>query len=197
MGSGITYQATLRQISRPILHKLWKITGETANLAVLDGQDVLYLDVMESSHTFRLVSHMGMRRPVHCTALGKALAAYLAAEEKEHLLSSLSFERFTPHTLTRLARLRKELARVRQRGYALDDEEAVLGSRCVGAPIFEESGKVAAAISVAGPTTRIRRDKIPVFAAAVKEAARAISARLGFSELQDNAMPSLSGGRRN
>jgi DNA-binding IclR family transcriptional regulator len=192
LGSGLTYQASLRKMSRPILQRLWKITGETVNLALLDGQDVLYIDVLESSYTFRLVSQVGMRRPLYCTALGKSLVAYLPAEEKEHVLSSLSFERFTPHTTTRLSQLRNELARVRQRGYALDDEETVLGSRCVSAPILLGNGKVAAAISVAGPVTRISRDKIPAFVAAVQEAARTISARLGFSELQHKAMSSLS-----
>ncbi len=192
LGSGITYQTTLRGISRPVLQNLWETTRETVNLAVLDGQDALYIDVMESPHTFRLVSQIGMRRPVYCTALGKALAAYLPTEEKEHVLSSLSFERFTPHTLTRLAQLRKELATVRRRGYALDNGETVLGSRCVGAPILDENSKVAAAISVAGPITRMSRAKIPVFAAAVKEAARTISARLGFPGLKDNSMSSLS-----
>lgn len=193
LGSGMTYQASLRKISRPELQRLWKMTGETVNLAVLDGQDAFYLDVLESSHTFRLVSQIGMRRPLYCTALGKAMAAYLPWEEKEHVLSSLSFERFTPRTLTRLTQLRKELARVRQRGYALDDEETVLGSRCVAAPILVARDKAAAALSVAGPITRISRDKIPAFAAAVREVARSISARLGFSELPQNAMPPFSG----
>ena len=114
--------------------------------------------------------------------MGKALAAYLPAGEKEHVLSSIRFERFTPHTLTRLPQLRKELEKVRQRGYALDDEEAILGARCVSAPILHDEGKVMAAISVAGPTTRIARDKIRVLAGEVVAAARAISTRLGASE---------------
>jgi len=182
LGSGATYQAALRKISRPVLQQLWKVTNETVNLGILDGHDVYYVDVVQSPHPFRMASPVGSWRPVYCTAMGKALAAYLPAGEKEHVLSSIRFERFTPHTLTRLPQLRKELEKVRQRGYALDDEEAILGARCVSAPILHDEGKVMAAISVAGPTTRIARDKIREFAGEVVAAARAIATRLGASE---------------
>jgi IclR family KDG regulon transcriptional repressor len=183
LGSGISYQTTLRKISRPILQDLWKVTSETVNLGILDGQDVFYLDVVQSPHPFRMASHAGTWRPLYCTSMGKALAAFLPTEEKDHVLSSLRFERFTPHTIIRLSRFRTELERIRQRGYALDDEEATLGARCVGAPVLLEGGKVAAAVSVAGPITRIAREKIPVYARAVVAAARAIARHLGPSEL--------------
>jgi len=181
LGSGATYQATLRKISRPVLQHLWKITNETVNLGILDGQDVYYVDVVQSPHPFRMASPVGSWRPVYCTAMGKALTAFLPSEEKQHLLSSIRFERFTPRTLTQVTQLMRELEKVRQRGYALDDEEATLGARCVSAPILHDNGKVAAAISVAGPITRIAREKIPAFAGEVMAAARSISTRLGAS----------------
>jgi IclR family KDG regulon transcriptional repressor len=184
LGAGLAYHETLRELSRPVIQNIWRITGETVNLAALDGQDVLYLDVLESAHSFRMVSPVGMRRPPNCTALGKAMLAYLPAEPREALVSSLTFERFTPHTLTSAARLKKELAKVRLQGYALDDQETDLGARCVAAPIIDASGKVTAAISVSGPITRINRDRIRSFIAAVKEGARAISSRLGYSEME-------------
>ena len=183
LGSGISYQTTLRKISRPILQDLWKATSETVNLGILDGQDVFYLDVLQSPHPFRMASHAGTWRPLYCTAMGKALTAFLSQQERDHVLSSLRFERFTPRTITGPEKFRKELEKVRLRGYALDDEEATLGARCVGAPVLVERGKVAAAISVAGPTTRIAREKIPAFARVVRAAARAISGHLGSSEL--------------
>jgi IclR family KDG regulon transcriptional repressor len=178
LGSGVSYQATLRRISRPLLQDLCKVTSETVNLGILDGQDVFYLDVLQSPHPFRMVTHAGTWRPLYCTSMGKALAAFLSTPEKEHVLSSLQFERLTPHTIIRLSRFRKELEKIRERGYALDDEEATLGARCVGAPILLE-GKVAAAISIAGPTTRIARERIPFYARAVLAAAQAISRHLG------------------
>ena len=181
LGSGATYQATLCKISRPVLQQLWKVTSETVNLGILDGQDVYYVDVVQSPHPFRMASTIGSWRPVYCTAMGKVLTAFLPGDEKEHVLSSIRFERFTPNTFTRVAQFRKELDKVRQRGYALDDEGATLGARCVSAPILHDGGKIAAAISIAGPITRIARDKIPVFITEVTAAARSISARLGTS----------------
>lgn len=180
LASGSSYQTTLRKLSRPILQQLWRTTGETVNLAVMDGREVLYLDVMESSHTFRLVSQVGMRRPVYCTALGKVMLAYVPEEEHPYFFSGMTFERFTPQTLKSTAQLRKELAAIRQRGYSIDNEEAYLGSRCIGAPIFDSVGKIAAALSVSGPTTRVTKERVPAFAGAAKNAATMISRTLGY-----------------
>src|SRR5215470_7060596 len=90
MGSGTNFEESLRKMARPVLQKLWTTTGETVNLAVLDGLQILYLDVIESSHTFRLASQIGSRRPLYCTALGKAILAHLPAEEANELISSLT-----------------------------------------------------------------------------------------------------------
>jgi len=107
------------------------------------------------------------------------LLAFLPAEHREELFPVLTFERATPRTIPNLARLQKELLRVIQQGYAIDDQETDMGARCVAAPILDESGKVAAAISVSGPVTRMSRDRIHAFALATKKAARAVSAQLG------------------
>lgn len=178
LGGGATYQATLRKISKPVLQHLCRVTNETVNLGILDGQDVYYVEVVQSPHPFRMASLAGSWRPFYCTAMGKAMTAYLPPDEKEHVLSSIQFERFTQHTLGGLSALRKDLDKVRQRGYALDDQEATLGARCVSAPILQVDGRVAAAVSVAGPTTRISRETIPGFAREVVAAARAIGSRL-------------------
>lgn len=183
LGSGTSYHVTLRKIARPLLLDLWNSTKETVNLAVLEGQEVVYLDVLESPHTFRFVSKVGSRRPVHSTALGKAILAHLPTEEeKEELLSGLKFERFTAHTLVNRARLKKDLLRIARCGYALDDQEVSLGARCVSAPIFDVSGRVAAATSISGPVTRIGRSQIPMLARTVMDAARKISEQLGYPQ---------------
>lgn len=178
LAAATNHHSVLREISRPILQQLWKATGETVNLAVPDGNEVLYLDVIESPHSFRLVSHPGMRRPMHCTALGKSVMAYFSEGQCEKLLSSFAPQRYTRRTVCRPAQLRQEVRRIRRRGYAVDDQEATLGARCVGAPVLGESGNVVAAISVSGPTTRISKKQVPVLGAKVAEAARAISVRL-------------------
>jgi DNA-binding IclR family transcriptional regulator len=180
LGSGSTYQSTIRKVSRPILDALWRETGETVNLAVLDGREILYLDVIESPHNFRLVSQVGMRRPVHCTALGKAVLASQTASFRDELLSATKFEKLTPHSITRSSELIAELGRIQRRGYALDDEEVELGARCVAASVLDSSGQVAAGVSVSGPTIRMARARTAQIAEAVKKAALEISLHLGY-----------------
>ena len=182
LGGGISFQATLCNISRPTIERLWKSTGETVNLAVLDGIDVLYIDVLETDHTFRLVSKVGMRRPFHCTSLGKAIAANMDDERmKEKLFNNISFDDAkTPKSITNLGRLKRELASIRRRGFALDEGEAVTGIRCLGAAIFGADGKTIAALSVSGPMVRVTKDRLPFFASELLEAAREISARVGY-----------------
>ncbi|HEV3316729.1 MAG TPA: IclR family transcriptional regulator [Candidatus Angelobacter sp.] len=180
MGSGTNFEESLRKMGRPVLQKLWTATSETVNLAILDGQQILYLDVIESSHTFRFASQNGARRPLYCTALGKAILAHLPEEDTKELLASCTFERQTPRTLTQPTKLKKDLVKTRMQGYALDNEEAVLGARCIAAPVFDATGKVIGGVSVSGPLTRMTEEKVPVIAAMVKEAANSISRRLGY-----------------
>ena len=175
LGSGASYQMTMRKIGRPVLEELAQMTGETVSLAVLEGHEVFYLDVMESAHTFRLVSQIGMRHPLYCTALGKVILAFHSEEEQDFLISGIDFKRLTPHTIARPANLRRELTLIRQRGYSLENEELYLGSRSIGAPIFDESDRVVAALSVSGPTTRVTRERVATFAAAARQAAAAVS----------------------
>lgn len=171
----------LRELCRPELRELWQTTKETVNLAVLDGSSIVYVDVLESPHEFRLVSTIGMRRPVYCTALGKALLAVLAEDKLEQLLRTLRFDPMTKHTITNADTLLKELRSIRRRGFSLDDEEAVLGACCVGAAVLNSRGEGVAAISVAAPVTRIPKEYVSTLGIAVKEAARKISERMGFS----------------
>lgn len=174
------HQATLQSVARPILWELWKSTRETVNLAVLDQGTVLYVDVIESPHEFRFSSRVGARRSLHATALGKALAAFLPAEPRENILSTIKFERATPKTVINLVQFRQELDKVRGQGYAVDDEEAVQGARCVSAPILNSDREPIAAVSVSGPVTRVSPDQVGALAGAVTSAARAISAAMGF-----------------
>lgn len=183
LGCGSTYQSTIRRVSRPILEGLWRASGETVNLGVLAGGDVLYLDVMESPHDFRLVSKIGMRRPVHCTGLGKAILAWQPAGFRDELLAGAKLEKLTPHSMTRAAEIAAELKHIRRVGYAVDNEEAELGARCVAAPVFDSSSLVAAGISVSGPVIRMTRTRTAGIAKAVKRAALEISRHLGYSQI--------------
>ena len=175
-------EATLQAVARPILWELWKSTKETVNLAVLDQRTALYVDVIESPHEFRLSSRVGTRRSVHVTALGKALVAFLPRETQETILDSIAFQAATPRTIGNLVQFRQELEKVRREGYAVDDEEAVQGARCVSAPILNSAGEPIAAVSVSGPVTRVSPNLVNALAGAVTSAAGAISAAMGFSQ---------------
>jgi DNA-binding IclR family transcriptional regulator len=181
LGNGTDHRTMLRETSLPTLRELQKVTQETVNLGVLDEDQVLYIEVLESPHAFRLVSQVGIHRPLHSTALGKALAAFMPADRREQLLNGMTFQPFTRRTISSSLRFEKELAEVYRRGYSLDNEESVPGARCVAAAIVNSRNEAVAAISVSGPVARITRDKVPAVAAAVKEAVRTISERMGFA----------------
>ncbi len=180
LGSGFSFYSTLCKICRPTLENLQKVTGETINLAVLDGFDVLYLDVLETLNAFRLVSEIGMRRPAYCTALGKAILANIDDEQrKQEIFSSITFGRTTPRTITTIGQLTKQLTQIREKGFSLDDEEAVTGARCLGSAIKGANGEVVGAISMSGPVVRITSDRLPFFTQEICKASREISWRLG------------------
>jgi DNA-binding IclR family transcriptional regulator len=180
--------ATLQAVARPILWELWKSTQETVNLAVLDQGTVLYVDVIESPHEFRLSSRVGTRRSLHVTALGKALAAFLPAEARENVLSTITFQKSTDRTIMNLLQFRQELEKIRRQGYAVDDEEAVQGARCVSAPILNSESEPIAAVSVSGPVTRVSPNQVAGLAGAVTSAARGISAAMGLSQPEPEAV---------
>jgi DNA-binding IclR family transcriptional regulator len=177
-GAGESFHATLRKVSRPVLHSVWRTTEETVNLAVADGHDMLFLEVIESAHSFRTASKVGMRRPMNCTALGKAVLAFFAQDQQAEILSSMAFVRATKYTIPDVARFRKDLAKTRRQGFALDEQETDLGARCVAAPILDAAGNILAALSVSGPITRITPEKIAPFSTLVKSAAGEIASRL-------------------
>ena len=187
-------EATLQAVARPILWDLWKSTHETVNLGVLDQGTVLYVDVIESPHEFRLSSRVGTRRSVHVTALGKVLVAFLSEETRRTILESISFQAATPKTIGNLVQFRQELEKIRRQGYAVDDEEAVQGARCVSAPILNSAGAPVAAVSVSGPVTRVTPSLVSALAGAVTSAAHAISAAMGFS--QNGPKPTVKRARK-
>lgn len=181
MSACASRSATLQAVARPILSDLWRSTQETVNLGVLDHGTLLYIDVIESPHEFRLASRIGIRRSLHVAALGKALAAFLPPGEYERTLNGIVFQRVTPKTISNIVQLRLELSKIRRQGYAIDNEEALLGCRCVSAPILNSDKVAIGALSVSGPVTRVSPAQVPQLAREVRCAAKAISTAMGFS----------------
>jgi DNA-binding IclR family transcriptional regulator len=178
LGSNYHVQAPLREVARQSLWELWRVTQETVNLAVLDGLDVVYIDCLESPHDFRLVNNVGMRAILYRTALGKALLAFQPPDQCELIVRSLRFQEFTPHTITSAGQLTRELNAIRKAVYAVDNEESVLGLRCIAAPIVDRRGIAVAAVSISGPTSRITSQNTASLRKVVKAAAEEISLRI-------------------
>ncbi len=172
----------LRQQALPFLTSLSQAANETVHLAVLDRDEVIYIDKVESTQPVRMHSTIGCRNPVHCTALGKAILAYLPPDERKRILDSVELERRTANTLTDRDRLEEHLDAVRLQGFAMDDLENEEGIRCVGAPIFGYSGKVVAAVSVSGPAYRLSVEMAREIGAQVRTTAASISRQLGHMQ---------------
>lgn len=153
---GCAVQSTKRlvEITKPYLRQLSQSTNETANLAILEGKEVIYLDTIGSPEVLRTEIMAGTRTPAHCTALGKVLLAFISDGEFESLykrdepLSSL-----TSKSISSLEELKKNLKKVKKQGYAVDREEYKIGINCIGVPIFGRNGAIAA-ISITGPASR-------------------------------------------
>ena len=166
----------------PYLKELVKLCNETVHLGVREEGEVLYLAKEESSQTIRMISYVGKRAPLHCTALGKVLLAHLSTEERKKTLGEKVLRRLTENTITDEEELEKELGKVREQGFALDIEENEKDVRCIAAPIRNYQGKVIAAISISSPIFRIDKNAQNNLKGALIKISKKISKRLGYDE---------------
>ena len=166
------------EIARPHVRALAVATGETAHLGVLRDGEVVSVVHTHSTQTLTTPITVGARTPVHCSSIGKAILAFSAEHEVDAWLRGRRFTAYTRGTIRSAKGFREELARTRARGYSLDNEEREEGLRCVGAPVRDGSGAVVAAISIAGPVSRVVANG--ALAATVMNAAARISSRLGY-----------------
>jgi IclR family KDG regulon transcriptional repressor len=165
----------------PVLAHLREQTGESSQVGVLDGDEVVYVDRLESAHSLRLFTETGRRVPAHCTSSGKILLAYRGEAERERFLAGAPLARLTPHTITDPGALRAELVTVRARGWAEAINERELGVASIAAPIRDVHGEVVAAISIGAPLARFGAVPRRRIARALVEAGEAVSRRLGWS----------------
>ncbi len=165
----------LREVAKPYLRELMEKTGECSHAGILSQGKVLYIDQVESPASLRVNAEVGSLAPLHCTALGKVLLAFGRISLPDKM------ERFTDRTLVTPESLRRNLEVVKERGYAVDDEEFDQGVRCVAAPIFDFRDKVVGSIGISGPITRMPSQKIPVYAELVLKISRSLSEKMRFS----------------
>ncbi|WP_052465385.1 IclR family transcriptional regulator [Thermotoga profunda] len=181
LGSIILRNVQIREIAHPFLIDLMERTGMTIHFALRNGYEGVYIDKIESARTIPTVSRIGMKMRLYSTGFGKAILAFLPEEELNDYFAKVKLEEQTAHTITDVETLRKELSIVRQRGYAVDNEENEPGIICVGAPVFDYTGCVIGGISVTGAASSFSEQVIDIIAKEVVKTAQEISKRLGAS----------------
>lgn len=181
LGSIYLNNIELKTEALPYLHELREKSGHPVHLARLEDGQVVYIDKVDAINSIRMYSQIGRRVPVHCTALGKAMMAYMGIDEVERILENKGLTRVTERTIIERDRFLEELRLTRERGYAYDDEENEFGIRCVAAPIRDYRSKVIAAVSTSGPKEDFTYEKMDNLRGYVMDTAGKISARLGYS----------------
>jgi IclR family acetate operon transcriptional repressor len=179
LGAAVTTHLDLHEAVIPPLEQLRSVTQETCQVAVLDGNEVVYVERLDSPQTLRLFLEVGRRNAAHSTSTGKCLLAFLSEPELDAVLDGWELEAKTPHTITSIPKLRSHLAEIRRKGFAWNINESEVGVLSVSAPIRNLAGRVVAAMSAAGPETRMAASKLHM-TQAVMEAAALASRRLGY-----------------
>jgi DNA-binding IclR family transcriptional regulator len=180
LGKSFLDRLDLGAIAKTYMAELSRVSGETVHLAIRDGTEMLYVRKTDSPQSVRMHSAIGTRSALYCTAMGKAVLAFLPTEERNALIDQITLAPRTPNTITDRAMLECHLHVVRSQGFAIDDIENEEGIRCMGAPIFDHTGRVMGAISVSGPAYRLSNSRLEELSGPVMEACNAISRELGY-----------------
>lgn len=170
----------IRSAALPFMEELRRLTGETVTLYILDGNDRLCVERMESQHNIRMVTRVGGRLPLYAGSAGKAILAYMPAEWRAEYLRSVSLKPLTSQTFTDAQALRAELDKIRRDGFAASFGEWILEASGVAAPVFGPGGAVLGALSISGPGARFTEERMRQYAAEAVRVTRAISQLMGY-----------------
>lgn len=177
------------EIARPYLEQLRNTTQEAVHMVVREGIDIVYVHKVESKiSSIRMFSRIGMRRPMYCTAVGKSILATMSDAEVRRIWERSDIKRYTEHTVVELDALYEELEQIRKCGYALDNEENELGVRCIGAAVFDYTGRAKAALSLSAPIARMTNERIAELSLDILSTRSAISSELGCENLKQDRM---------
>jgi len=173
----------IRRVAFPYLDKASKEVGETVNLAILDGMEIVYVERIKTQQILNINLQIGSRLPAYCTSMGKAMLAFLPEERLEEFLKKMDLTTHTPYTITLREDLRKELRKVKAHGFATNNEELSIGLRSVAAPVRNYTGEVIAAVNIAVPSIRVSQRRLKtILAKKVMKTANQISSTLGYKE---------------
>jgi len=181
IGSSFVRRTNVVQAGRRVMRDLMEATGETANMAIADGADVIFISQVESNESIRAFFRPGSRRPMHASGIGKALLSEMRDAEIGEIIREKGLPPFTPNTIVTADALFADLERTRRRGWAFDDEERNIGMRCLAAPIYNAFAEAVAGISISGPTVRMGDDRLGELGPLVKRAAADITVAIGGS----------------
>lgn len=179
LGSAFLRRSGVVERSRAVMRSLMEDTGETSNLGIEKGGDVMFVSQVETHESIRAFFPPGTVSPMHASGIGKALLSQFSEPALDRFLDHGALERFTERTICDPYTLKADLALIRSRGFAFDDEEKATGMRCVAAPILNSHGEAIAGISVSGPSTRMSRDRIDRIGALVRDGAAQVSRAIG------------------
>lgn len=179
LGNASLAGTEIRDLALPILQKLTATSDETSHLAIPCDDRALIVAVQDSPHPLRASSRPGFLAELHCSSTGKIFLSYLHASRLNEFYGRTRPAARTPHTLTSLAEIRREVEATLKRGYSLDDEEFHPGVRCLAAPVFGSDGAVVGAIGITASTVRFTEKRIPEMAATVRSHAAELTRLLG------------------
>jgi IclR family KDG regulon transcriptional repressor len=182
MASLVLQDVELHRWAQPYLHKLSTQFGETVDLSILDGSDVIYLDVIESPQRLKLAAAVGQRLPAFCTASGKALLAFLPEDQIRKILGE-NLTRYTDCTPVSIADILSELRVTAERGYAVSEQEYERDINAVAAPIFDADHHPIASIAIVGPSFRLTKDRLPELGESIRRMTQLISNEVGLVAL--------------
>lgn len=180
LGYAAGEQIELRRIALPFLQELMEKTGETANLVILDEGEAIYIEKVESPASLRMFYRIGKQAPAHATGVGKVLLAALPSEKVTQIIKSKGLCKLTENTITSPENLQKELEKIHENGFAIDNEECEVGAKCIAAPIRDYTNQVVAAVSISGPSARLSEERLNELAEVVKDIAYKISQKIGY-----------------
>ncbi|MBF7097282.1 IclR family transcriptional regulator [Alkalibacter mobilis] len=181
LGEALRETVDIVSIARPFLQHLAEISEETVHLVQREGTNMVYIDKVESqSSSVRMVSRIGVEKPLYCTAVGKAMLAEMENDQVKQIWDDSNIEQLTPKTIVDFNRFLMELEEVRDKGYALDNEENEIGVRCIGAAIKNYKGKAENAFSISAPISRMSDERVEKLAKEVIQMKTQLTEQFGY-----------------